>query len=58
MPGVYASLDVLVLPSFDEAMPMCLLEGLATAASRDRHRGGRSAGIDSVRQDRSAVERR
>jgi len=29
MPGVYASLDGLVLPSFDEAMPMCLLEGLA-----------------------------
>ncbi|HME05713.1 MAG TPA: glycosyltransferase family 4 protein [Bryobacteraceae bacterium] len=29
MPGVYASFDVLVLPSFDEAMPMCLLEGLA-----------------------------
>jgi glycosyltransferase involved in cell wall biosynthesis len=31
MPEVYASLDVLVLPSFDEAMPMCLLEGLAAA---------------------------
>jgi glycosyltransferase involved in cell wall biosynthesis len=31
MPGVYGSLDVLVLPSFDEAMPMCLLEGLAAA---------------------------
>jgi glycosyltransferase involved in cell wall biosynthesis len=29
MPGVYASLDVLALPSFDEAMPMCLLEALA-----------------------------
>jgi glycosyltransferase involved in cell wall biosynthesis len=29
MPGVYASFDVLVLPSLDEAMPMCLLEGLS-----------------------------
>lgn len=29
MPGVYASLDVLVLPSFDECMPMCLLEAMA-----------------------------
>jgi glycosyltransferase involved in cell wall biosynthesis len=29
MPNVYASLDILVLPSFEEAMPMCLLEGLA-----------------------------
>lgn len=29
MPNVYASLDMLVLPSLDEAMPMCLLEGLA-----------------------------
>lgn len=29
MPNVYASLDMLVLPSFEEAMPMCLLEGLA-----------------------------
>lgn len=27
--GVYSSLDVLVLPSLDEAMPMCLLEALA-----------------------------
>ncbi len=30
MPNVYESLDILVLPSFDEAMPMCLLEGLAS----------------------------
>jgi glycosyltransferase involved in cell wall biosynthesis len=29
MPSVYASLDLLVLPSFDEAMPMCLLEAMA-----------------------------
>lgn len=29
MPNVYASLDILVLPSFEEAMPMCVLEGLA-----------------------------
>jgi glycosyltransferase involved in cell wall biosynthesis len=29
MPGVYASLDMVVLPSFFEAMPMCLLEALA-----------------------------
>ena len=29
MPNVYASLDILVLPSLEEAMPMCLLEGLA-----------------------------
>lgn len=31
MPEVYASFDVLVLPSLEEAMPMCLLEGLAAA---------------------------
>ena len=31
MPAVYASLDIVVLPSFQEAMPMCLLEALATA---------------------------
>src|SRR5437660_12478871 len=31
MPGVHASFDILVLPSFDEAMPMCLLEGMAAA---------------------------
>jgi glycosyltransferase involved in cell wall biosynthesis len=29
MPAVYASLDIVVLPSFNEAMPMCLLEALA-----------------------------
>lgn len=29
MPGVYASLDLLVLPSLMEAMPLCLLEALA-----------------------------
>lgn len=29
MPGVYASLDVLVLPSLEEGMPMCLLEAMA-----------------------------
>lgn len=29
MPGVYASLDLLVLPSLQEAMPICLLEALA-----------------------------
>jgi len=29
MAGVYASLDVVALPSFAEAMPMCLLEALA-----------------------------
>jgi glycosyltransferase involved in cell wall biosynthesis len=31
MPAVYASLDIVVLPSFKEAMPMCLLEALAAA---------------------------
>jgi len=31
MPAVYASLDVVVLPSYNEAMPMCLLEALAAA---------------------------
>jgi glycosyltransferase involved in cell wall biosynthesis len=31
MPSVYASLDVLVLPSFDEAMPMCVLEAMAAS---------------------------
>jgi glycosyltransferase involved in cell wall biosynthesis len=30
MPGVYSSLDLLVLPSLVEAMPMCLLEALAS----------------------------
>jgi glycosyltransferase involved in cell wall biosynthesis len=29
MPGVYASLDVLVLPSLDEGMPMTVLEAMA-----------------------------
>jgi glycosyltransferase involved in cell wall biosynthesis len=29
MPEVYASLDVVVLPSFNEAVPMCLLEAMA-----------------------------
>jgi glycosyltransferase involved in cell wall biosynthesis len=29
MPGVYASLDLVVLPSLNEAMPMCLLEAMA-----------------------------
>jgi len=29
MPGVYASLDFLVLPSLCEAMPMCVLEAMA-----------------------------
>jgi glycosyltransferase involved in cell wall biosynthesis len=29
MPGVYASLDMVVLPSFAESMPMCLLEAMA-----------------------------
>jgi len=29
MPGVYASFQVLVLPSLCEAMPMCLLEAMA-----------------------------
>ena len=31
MPAVYAALDIVVLPSFKEAMPMCLLEALAAA---------------------------
>jgi glycosyltransferase involved in cell wall biosynthesis len=31
MPGVYASFDLLVLPSFDEALPMCLLEAMSAA---------------------------
>jgi glycosyltransferase involved in cell wall biosynthesis len=31
MPAVYAALDMVVLPSFQEAMPMCLLEALAAA---------------------------
>jgi glycosyltransferase involved in cell wall biosynthesis len=31
MPAVYASLDIVVLPSFTEAMPMCLLEAMAAA---------------------------
>ena len=33
MPGVYASLDVLALPSFEENMPMCLLEAMAAGAA-------------------------
>jgi glycosyltransferase involved in cell wall biosynthesis len=29
IPGVYASLDVMVLPSLEEALPMCVLEAMA-----------------------------
>ena len=29
MPAVYASFDIVVLPSLDEAMPMCLIEAMA-----------------------------
>jgi glycosyltransferase involved in cell wall biosynthesis len=29
MPGVYSSLDLVVLPSFIESLPMCLLEAMA-----------------------------
>lgn len=29
MPGVYASFDALLLPSWNEAMPMCLLEAMS-----------------------------
>jgi glycosyltransferase involved in cell wall biosynthesis len=29
MPGIYTSLDLLALPSLNEATPMCLLEALA-----------------------------
>jgi glycosyltransferase involved in cell wall biosynthesis len=32
MPEVYASFDVLTLPSYEENMPMCLLEGMAAGA--------------------------
>ena len=31
MPGVYASINLLALPSFDEAMPMCILEAMAAS---------------------------
>ena len=31
MPEIYASLDIVVLPSLNEGMPMCLLEALAAA---------------------------
>ena len=31
MPGVYSSFDLLALPSFDEAMPMCILEAMAAS---------------------------
>ena len=31
IPAVYASLDMLVLPSLDEAAPMCVLEAMASA---------------------------
>ena len=31
MPEVYASLDLMVLPSLVEAMPMCLLEAMAAS---------------------------
>jgi glycosyltransferase involved in cell wall biosynthesis len=31
MPGVYNSLDLLALPSYDEALPMCVLEAMAAS---------------------------
>ncbi len=31
MPGVYASFNILALPSLNEAMPMCILEAMASA---------------------------
>jgi glycosyltransferase involved in cell wall biosynthesis len=31
MPGVYASFDVVVLPSLVESVPMCLLEAMAAS---------------------------
>ncbi len=31
MAGIYASLNILALPSFNEAMPMCILEAMAAA---------------------------
>ena len=31
MPGVYASINILALPSYNEAMPMCILEAMAAA---------------------------
>ena len=31
MPGVYSSINILALPSFNEAMPMCILEAMAAA---------------------------
>lgn len=30
MPSLYASMNIMVLPSLEEAMPMCLLEAMAT----------------------------
>lgn len=32
MPGIYASFDMMVLPSYEENMPMCLLEAMAAGA--------------------------
>jgi hypothetical protein len=62
MPAVYASLDMVVLPSFKEAMPMCLLEALAAAspvvATRGRHSQGnrsRSHGIALRTRRRDAL---
>jgi glycosyltransferase involved in cell wall biosynthesis len=31
MPGVYASMDIMTLPSFDEASPICVREAMAAA---------------------------
>jgi glycosyltransferase involved in cell wall biosynthesis len=45
MPGVYASLDMVVLPSFIESMPMCLLEAMAAGKPAIATRVGAVSGM-------------
>jgi glycosyltransferase involved in cell wall biosynthesis len=45
MPGVYASLDVLVQPSYREGMPMTILEAMASGVAVVATRVGAAADV-------------